>query len=233
MRGLAGLILSCACLLALPASAHALSCAPEPAVGYFAAADVVVVGQVLDGPRTEWGALASPVGLQVTRYEKGAGPAVIRFTTTMSGTSGGIIAGGLQPSPGQWYRLYGTLSADVLDTNPCLGARLIAGPDAAPLPLPVGPRVEAGGRSVRPIATLSPRSGVPVLDVPRGRIVIHSDFVPGVEAPGLKRSFKPARLDARGTKWRVSLADIPRGRATLITVRAGTGPFGLLVRRTR
>lgn len=228
--------LSAACVpWVLVPAASALSCiAPK-----YPLADqvpVVVVGQALDGPVLPAGpgALVSPARLRVERYEKGAGPGELAFDTAHR-SDGGTMAGFLEPRPGDWLRLYGTVTGDVIDTSPCQGSRVIAGPDAPPDGPPPAPKVyvpvvEAGGLRVRAAALPAARATLPVVR-PGGRhLVVHG--VPAVSAmlPGRRRAVQGEALGAGTWRWRVRIGTLPRTRRTQVTiVLPEGGNFAVLV----
>lgn len=99
-------------LLGVPAPVSALTCA-SPSGPRFAGGDVAIEGVALSGRPASGRALVGPTRVLVTRYLKGAGPAVVRATTGAFVTKEGYrgaIGGAFSPSAGDTVRVVGDRS---------------------------------------------------------------------------------------------------------------------------
>ncbi len=85
------------------------------------AAPVIVEGTFTAGPTAEDGVLVSPAALEVRRYVKGEGPAVVKVTTRELG-GGSVGAEGIDPKAGETWRVYAERRGEVLATSVCEGS---------------------------------------------------------------------------------------------------------------
>ncbi len=113
--------------LIAPAAAGA-ACAQRPIEQLAREAPVVVTAKAQPGPVARNGlGLLSPATFKVVAYDQGSGPQEIKVRTALTEDPGGLAAmsEGVNPIPGQTWRLWGTLGADgVLQTSVCLGSTL-------------------------------------------------------------------------------------------------------------
>ncbi|MBV9000328.1 MAG: hypothetical protein JO304_14795, partial [Solirubrobacterales bacterium] len=89
----------------------AASCAALSPARQFAAARLVFVGVMLPGRTTRAGGrsvLGSPARMRVERYLKGEGPRTVVVDTAVTIDARGlaIAEDGIEPSPGQRWRIY-------------------------------------------------------------------------------------------------------------------------------
>lgn len=86
-------------------------------------ARLVFVGVMLPGPRMR-GVLTSAARMRVERYLKGSGPAAVSVSTalTINGNSITIAEDGIEPRPGERWRIYTQSRAQPFDTSICLGS---------------------------------------------------------------------------------------------------------------
>ena len=112
----------------------AASCAALSPAEQFAAARVVLVGDMLPGPATQDGVLGSPARVRVERYLKGRGPRVVQVDTAVSiqGDSTGVAEDGIEPRAGERWKIYTRSRGQPFDTSLCAGStRVLASPALA------------------------------------------------------------------------------------------------------
>jgi hypothetical protein len=111
-------------------TAVAASCAALSPAEQFAAAPLVFVGRMLPGPTTMRGhrrVLGSPAGVRVERYLKGHGPSTVKVRTavTIASDAIGIAEDGIEPQPGERWKIYATSRGQPFDTSICAGSRAV------------------------------------------------------------------------------------------------------------
>lgn len=235
-RALTAAIPAAIALLA-PAAAGA-ACAQRPLEQVAREVPVVVTATAQAGPLARNGlGLLSPAIFKVAAYDQGSGPQEIKVRTALTEDPGGLAAqpDGVNPIPGQTWRLWGTLGPDnVLKTSVCLGSTL-AGAS-------VSPAITSGRRTTTlraaTFAGVAHTGQAPTLTAPRGGKVVLR--VPATDAnnltvsQGLARSIVAVRI-TRGatttsppTRWSASdgalttrIAVPASGTATVIVITRG------------
>jgi hypothetical protein len=100
--------------------------------------------------------------MRVSRYRKGSGPRIVKVDTAVTPVSNGVAVGaeGIEPLPGQRWRIYSGSSRQPLATSICSGSRRLKSSKPA-LPLPAGAAwySEALDTSTPTVANGLPRSG--------------------------------------------------------------------------
>lgn len=183
--------------LLAPAAAGA-ACAQRPLDQIAREVPVVVTATAQSGPVARNGlGLLSPATFKVTAYDQGSGPQEIKVRTALTEDPGGLAAqpDGVNPIPGQTWRLWGTLGPDnVLKTSICLGSTLAGASQS--------PAISSGRRTTTlraaSFAGVAHSGQAPTLTAPRsGKIVLR---VPATEAnnftvsQGLARSIVAVRM---------------------------------------
>lgn len=105
--------------------------------------------------------LASPARMRVSHYLKGSGPRIVRVDTAVAPVDGGIAVGedGIEPSPGQRWRIYSGSSRQPLATSICAGSRRLSSGVALPLAPGAAWYSEALDTSTPTVANGLPKSG--------------------------------------------------------------------------
>lgn len=176
--------------LLAPAAAGA-ACAQRPLDQIARETPVVVTATAQSGPVARNGlGLLSPATFKVLAYDQGSGPQEIKVRTALSEDPGGLAAlpDGVNPIPGQTWRLWGTIGPDgLMKTSICLGSTLAG---AA-----VSPAITAGRRTTTlraaTFAGVAHNGQAPAVTGPRGGKVVLR--VPATEANNLTVSQPLAR----------------------------------------
>lgn len=108
-------------------SSPARSCARLSTSRYAALARVVFTGTILAGQTVDLGehpVLISPARVRVTRYLKGSGPDVVSVVTgvTRSGNVAAVSEDGIEPVPGQHWKIYTRSQRMPYQTSMCEGS---------------------------------------------------------------------------------------------------------------
>ena len=165
-----------------PTRGAAASCVGLTPAQQFTNARIVVEGTMLRGRTLPVGSrqvLASPARMRVSRYMKGTGPRLVRVQTGVSVSRGGaaVSEDGIEPRPGERWRIYSSSSRQPFATSICAGSRQLrpagqkvrsfkhSGPRPESLPLPPGAAwySEALDTSAPTVANGLPRSGTHLL----------------------------------------------------------------------
>jgi hypothetical protein len=80
---------------------------------------------MLPGPTVNLGGqqvLLSPARLKVTRYLKGSGPAIVSVITAVSRAGGTVNEEGIEPQPGQQWKIYTPSRHIPYQTSVCDGS---------------------------------------------------------------------------------------------------------------
>ena len=114
----------------------AASCAALSPARQFAAARLVFVGVTLPGPSTRLAGrrvLVSPARMRVERYLKGHGLKTLAVYTAVRIDAHGVTVAedGIEPSPGQRWKIYTTSDRWPFQTSICAGSRRVT-PSAQP-----------------------------------------------------------------------------------------------------
>jgi hypothetical protein len=119
-------------------------CAPATDTELLDRAEVVFEGQALEGPTSD-GTLLSPARFLVSDYLKGDGPEIVGVTTAVTRDRSGTyawISVGIEPSPGEVWRIYADEVTDGSDisTSICSGSRYLRDEPLAQAPPPATDR---------------------------------------------------------------------------------------------
>jgi hypothetical protein len=119
-----------------PASpVHASSaggCGGGSAADYLAGAKVAFIGVMLPGPTVRTGAgnvLISPAKARVIRYLKSSGPSVVAIETGETKNGDKVISNedGIDPAPGQRWKIYTFSPHTPYQTSVCMGSMPLSG----------------------------------------------------------------------------------------------------------
>ena len=110
-------------------------CAASPSLGDTARnTPIVVTATAQAGPTAQNGiGLLSPASFRVVAYDQGQGPGDIKVQTALTENAGSLVGleDGINPRPGQTWRLWGTFGSDgVLQTSICSPSTLVVGGSA-------------------------------------------------------------------------------------------------------
>lgn len=115
--------------LVMTAPSAFADCAPATDAELLDRAEIVFDGQALDGPTSD-GTLLSPARFLVSDYLKGDGPEVVEVATAVTRERSGTyawISVGIEPSPGEVWRIYADAVSDGSNTGTsiCAGSRYL------------------------------------------------------------------------------------------------------------
>jgi hypothetical protein len=171
--------------LAVPATAGA-ACAVSPSLADTArSTPIVVTATAAPGPTAQNGiGLLSPASFHVVAYDQGQGPGDISVQTALTESAGSLVGleDGINPRPGQTWRLWGTFGADgVLQTSICSPSTLVVGGSS--------PTVAVGARKTAlrkaSFAGVARSGALPTVTVKRGAKAVLQVRVPDVNAQEL------------------------------------------------
>ena len=220
----------------------AASCAALSPAAQFAAARRVFVGSMLPGRTTLLDGrrlLASPARMHVTRYLKGRGPSEVTVVTGVTLDSHGVTMAedGIEPRPGERWKIYTDSRAQPFDTSICAGSGLVG---ATPEPISAARSalnlwrafpVRANRRPIVPLGAglvLDPSSAFPntagKLAYLEGRFVLSTALPAGPTAAGrypvIPAATAYGRLRATGRPQPDEVAPL-----IVTSVRLGTARF--------
>ena len=208
-RGALTIILALAC-----AGRAEAACPQQGARQQAELAGVILSGVVESGP-------LSPATIRVERWEKGRGVGGSEFIEVETGVHEDyVLSEGIDPRPGERWRIFGTWEGELVVTGVCHGSRRLDAPPAAPslAGVPLAPARFAG----RPLTGALPR-----LAVGPGRLRLS---LPVADAR-LLGAPRGVRLIARRGRLRLRVAPRARRLGRLV-VDTGSGFYAArIVRR--